>query len=400
MAPAPFDPNALLRQGLARHQAGDAAGAAQLYRRVLALRPGDGDALNLLGQLARARGDLPEALRLIGQAVARHPGAPVFLAAQGAALAEAGQLPEAEAALRAALRIRPDDATSLRNLGQVLSTMGRVGEALAPLRRAVALAPGAAAAHLALAHACREAGLREEAASHASRAATHPALAEQARYLLAALGAAPPPDRAPAGYVRDLFDAYAPRFDADLTDRLGYRTPAMLAELLREAGTAADASREVLDLGCGTGLSGQALLPFARRLEGVDLSPRMLAAARARGIYHALHEADLLDVLPARPGHWGLVAAADVLNYLGDLSAVLPALAAALAPEGLAAFSLEKGEEAPCSLGPDLRYRHHPGHLRALAVQAGLRLLAEREAPLRREKGAPVQGVLWVMARA
>jgi predicted TPR repeat methyltransferase len=394
-----LDPGALLRQGLARHQSGDLPGAERLYRQVLALRPDDGNALNLLGQIARARGDLPEALRLIGQAVARNPGAPVFLAAHGAALAEAGRLPEAEAALRAAVGARPEDAVSLRNLGQVLSTQGRVGEALAPLRQAVALQPGSGPAHLALAHACREAGLPDEAATHAARAAADPTIAEQARFLQAALGAAPPPDRAPPGYVRDLFDQYAPRFDADLTGRLGYRTPAMLAEMLREAGVAADGSRAVLDLGCGTGLSGEALRPFAGVLEGVDLSPRMLAAARARGIYDALHEADLLDVLPARPSHWGLVAAADVLNYLGDLSAVLPAMAAALAPGGLAAFSLEKGEEAPCALGPDLRYRHHPGHLRALAAAAGLEILAEREAALRQEKGVPVQGLLWLLRR-
>lgn len=395
-----LDPGALLRQGLARHQSGDLPGAERLYRQVLALRPDDGNALNLLGQIARARGNLVEALRLIGQAVARNPGAPVFLAAHGAALAEAGQLPEAEAALRAAVAARPGDAVSLRNLGQVLSTQGRVGEALAPLRQAVALLPASGAAHLALAHACREAGLPNEAATHAARAAADPAVAEQARFLQAALGAAPPPDRAPAGYVRDLFDQYAPRFDADLTGRLGYRTPAMLAEMLREGGVAADGSRAVLDLGCGTGLSGEALRPFARQLEGVDLSPRMLAAARARGIYDALHEADLLDVLPARPGHWGLVAAADVLNYLGDLSAVLPAMAAALAPGGLATFSLEKGEESPCTLGPDLRYRHHPGHLRQLAAAAGLEILAEREAVLRQEKGAPVDGMLWLLRRA
>ncbi|MBO1073172.1 tetratricopeptide repeat protein [Roseomonas marmotae] len=394
------DPDALLRQGLARHQAGDLAGARQFYRQALALRPRDGNALNLLGQIARARGDLPEALRLIGQAVALHPGAPVFLAAQGATLAEAGRLPEAEAALRAALAARPQDATSLRNLGQVLSTAGRVGEALAPLRQAVALLPGSGEAHLALAHACREAGLPEEAATHAARAAAHPRLAEQARFLLAALGAASPPARAPASYVRDLFDQYAPRFDADLTGRLGYRTPAMLAELLLEAGVAADGSRAVLDLGCGTGLSGQAVAPFARRLEGLDLSPRMLAEARARGIYHALHEADLLDFLPRQPGAWDLVVAADVLNYLGDLSPVLAAIGHALVPGGIAAFSLEKGEKAPCSLGPDLRYRHHPAALRALAGSAGLTVLAEREAALRREKGAPVDGLLWVLRRA
>ncbi|MDB5369519.1 MAG: hypothetical protein JWP20_1077, partial [Roseomonas sp.] len=215
-----------------------------------------------------------------------------------------------------------------------------------------------------------------------------------------ALGQGAAPSRAPAGYVRALFDQYAPRFDSELTGRLGYRTPELLAALLAEAGVAADGSRDVLDLGCGTGLSGVVLAPFARRLEGLDLSPRMLDGARARGLYHALHEADLMEFLPRRPGAWGLVAAADVLNYLGDLSPVLPLLAAALAPSGIAAFSVELGEEAPCALGPDLRYRHQPAHLRGLVAASGLTVLAEREAVLRQEKGQPVAGCLWVLRRA
>jgi predicted TPR repeat methyltransferase len=388
------DPDALLQQGFARHQAGALDDAARLYQRVLALRPADGNALNLLGQMARARGDLREAVALTGRAVALHPGAPVYLAAHGAVLAEAGRLEDAVAALSAALRIRPADATSLRNLGQALSALGRPAEALAPLRQAVAMATGGEA-HLALAHACREAGLPAEAAIQARLALAFPALAEQAAFLLAALGEAPAPGRAPAGYVRDLFDQYAPRFDAELTGRLGYRTPQLLADLLREAGVAG--GLDVLDLGCGTGLSGVALAPFARRLEGLDLSPRMLDAARARGVYQALHEADLMEWLPRQPGAWGLVAAADVLNYLGDLAPVLPVIAAALAPGGIAAFSVELDGEAPCSLGPDLRYRHHPGALRDLVAATRLTLLAEREVVLRHEKGAPVAGGLWVL---
>lgn len=395
-------PDALLRQGLSRHQAGDAAGAAALYRQVLALRPDDANALNLLGQLARAGGDLAEALRLIGRAAALQPGAPVFLAALGATLAEAGRLPEAERALRAALAARPGDVTSLRNLGQALAAQGRAAEALLPLRQAVALAPADAPARLALAHACRESGLAAEAGQHAALAAADPALAEQAGFLLAALGAAPAPDRAPAGYVRALFDQYAPRFDADLTRRLGYRTPEMLAALLRDSGVPGGLA--VLDLGCGTGLSGLALAPFAARLEGVDLSPRMLDAARARGCYDALHEADLLDFLPRCAGRFGLVAAADVLNYLGDLSGVLPAVAAALAPGGWTGFSLERGEDAPGAppavLGPGLRFRHNAAALRELAAASGLAVVAEQAAVLRQEQGRPVDGTLWVMRRA
>jgi predicted TPR repeat methyltransferase len=221
------------------------------------------------------------------------------------------------------------------------------------------------------------------------------AVAEQARFLLAALRGDTVPDRAPASYVRDLFDQFAPRFDAELTGRLEYRTPALLAALLEEAGVAR--GLRVLDLGCGTGLSGIALAPFAARLEGLDLSPRMLAEAGRRGLYQALHQADLLDFLPAHPAGYGLVAAVDVLNYLGDLAPALGAMAVALAPGGVAAFSVEAGEGAPFTLGEGMRYRHDPAHVAQLAAAAGLAVVTQRSAVLRQEKGVPVAGVLFVL---
>lgn len=390
----------LLREGAARHRAGDIEAAERFYRRVLALRPTDGNALNLLGVAARQRGRVTEAVALSARALATMPDSPVYLANHGAALAEAGDFPRAVAALRAALARRPEDVTSLRNLGQALSAMGEPRAALAPLRRATDLAPTLPEPWLALAHALREAG--EGGAAAAARRALGcpgiaPAVAAQARFLLAALGEGEAPDRAPADYVRDLFDAYAPRFDADLEGRLGYRTPALLAALLARHEVAADGSRRVLDLGCGTGLSGLALKPFARRLTGLDLSPRMLAEAARRGIYDALEEADLLAWLPDRRGAFDLVAAADVLNYLGDLAPALGAIRGALAAGGLAAFSIEAGEGAAYALGPGLRFRHDPAHVAALAANAGLAEVAREEAVLREERGAPVRGVLFLL---
>jgi len=390
----------LLREGAARHQRGDLALAERLYRRVLKLRPGDGNALNLLGVAARQRGDLRAALDFSAQALVRQPNSPVFLANRGGALAEAGHLPEAAAALRAALALRPADAVALRNLGQVLCALGEAAAAIAPLQRATELAPTTPEPWIALAHALREAG-QDGAADAARRALALPGLAPelaaQARFLLAALGAEAVPDRAPAAYVRDLFDLYAPRFDQDLEGRLGYRTPGLLAALV--AGQGAVPGR-VLDLGCGTGLSGIPLKPLATRLEGLDLSSRMLAEAAKRGIYDALHEADLLTWLPTRRAAFDIVAAADVLNYLGDLAPALAAIATALRPQGLAAFSIERGEGgAPYALGSGLRYRHDPGHVEALARSAGLTLLAREETVLREEKGVPVAGVLFVLRR-
>lgn len=380
----------LLQRGIERHRAGRVEEAEGLYRRALRLAPGHPDAENLLGVCARQRGDLTAALGHAGRAVAAVPDSALFQANHGAALAEAGRLGEAIGALRRALALNPADAMSLRNLGQAMTAAGQARAAMEPLREAVRLSD-APEAWLALAHAAREAG--EAGAAREAAARVTGKLAEQAGFLLAGLGAAPMPARAPAAYVRELFDAFAPRFDAELEGALGYRTPALLAGMLEGA-----APGRVLDLGCGTGLSGVALKPFAARLEGLDLSPRMLAEARARGIYDALHEADLLDFLPRRPAAWDVVAAADVLNYLGDLGPAFAAIRTALKPGGTAVFSLEAGE-AEVALGEGLRFRHNPDHAAALAEAAGLAVAARQEAVLRREKGADVAGVLFRVGR-
>jgi predicted TPR repeat methyltransferase len=395
---------------MARHAAGDLAAAERVYRRVAASWPRDANAHNLLGVVARQRGEPREALGHTGRALALQPEAPVFLANHGGALAEAGQLRDAVGFLRAALRRRPDDAVALRNLGQALATLGDPRAALEPLERAVALAPDAVEPWLALAHARREAGDAPEAVAAAeaalARAAPGSALAAQARFLQAALGREEIPDRAPAAYLRDLFDGFAERFDADLAGGLDYQTPGLLAAALRDAAaTAAAASAPIgegrgLDLGCGTGLSGVALAPLVRRLEGLDLSPRMLAQARRRGVYAALHLADLLEWLPTHPGAFDLIAAADVLNYLGDLRPALAGMASALRPGGSAAFSLEAGMGgAPFELGETMRYRHDGAHVALLAAEAGFEVLSRREATLRQERGAPVAGLLMVLRR-
>ncbi len=408
-------PEDLLRRGAERLGAGRPEEAEGFLRRALRLAPNHPDALNLLGVAARLRGDVAAALDWSARAVRAMPDQPGFLANRGAALAEAGRLAEALPLLQAAAEARPGDAVAWRNFGQAMAQAGRPGEAAPMLDRACQLAPDAPEAWLALAHARREAGAREAARDAAERAlaasAKAPVLADQARFLLAALGSGEAPPRAPAAYVRELFDAFAPRFDAELEGALGYRTPALLAGMLGPAKRA-----RVLDLGCGTGLCGLALRPLAGRLEGVDLSPRMLAEARRRGCYDAVHEADLLDFLPRRAAAWDAVVAADVLNYLGDLAPAFSALRRALRPGGegsgaegsggeggggggAAAFSLEAGDGG-ATLGEGLRYRHGAEHVATLAEAAGLRVMERHEAVLRCERGKEVAGTLWLLRTA
>ena len=188
-----------------------------------------------------------------------------------------------------------------------------------------------------------------------------------------------------------LFDDYAPRFDRHLRDTLGYRGPELILAALDEVAPGRR-FREALDLGCGSGLAGRALRARVDRLVGVDLSAGMVEQARATGVYEELAAADLVAFLAGRPeGQADLAVAADALVYLGDLHPVCAAAAAALAPGGLFAFTIESGEAA-FALGPALRFRHSDAHVREAAGAAGLTVVRLEPASTRVEAGAEAPG--------
>jgi predicted TPR repeat methyltransferase len=236
------------------------------------------------------------------------------------------------------------------------------------------------------------------AAFHQARAAD-PQDRHGASLRLARLGAAPA-GAMPENYVRTLFDAYALGFERALTEGLGYRAP----ELLLRAVEAAHARGRmkfgaVLDLGCGTGLAGAPFRPFADWLAGVDLSPAMLAKARAKGIYDRLVEDDVVRFLAAEAAlaaRYHLILAADVFVYLDDLAAVLAAAASVLAPAGLLAFSVETHDGDGVTLRDTLRYAHGAAHVCAALETAGLHPLRLDSAATRTEKGEPVPGLIVV----
>ena len=105
-----------------------------------------------------------------------------------------------------------------------------------------------------------------------------------------------------AANVDALADAYAewaPRYDADLVQEMGYRAYVTASELLAAHET--DLEARILDAGCGTGLVGAYLADPATggytRIDGLDYSPDMLAQARSKGVYADLLQGDLTGTL-------------------------------------------------------------------------------------------------------
>ena len=219
---------------------------------------------------------------------------------------------------------------------------------------------------------------------------------------LQAHGAAPAGDGAAFSYVEALFDQYAPKFEAALVERLGYRVPDMLNDLvLSEMDRLGIKSfARTLDLGCGTGLMGEKLRAKTGYLEGIDISAAMIAETARKGIYDNLQKAELVAALNVRRADTDLVTAADVFIYCGALQPILAAMVPAMQPGGIAAFSLEAHDgPEPHFLRPSLRYAHGVEPTRDALVVAGLDVLRFEIAVLRYDRGAPIHGMLIVVRK-
>src|SRR5215218_393212 len=236
-------------------------------------------------------------------------------------------------------------------------------------RQVLELAPGFPAAHALLARALIALG--EEAAAVApfeQALALEPDDALGVRLDLARLGRVPPDRAITAGYVRALFDDYAPQFERHLVKNLLYRGPELLVDALRRAASKRFRPfrfRRAFDLGCGTGLMAEALAGVCEVVEGVDLSPRMLGKAAKSRLYAQLHEAELAGFLAARAtGEADLVAAADVFVYIADLAPAFRHTCRVLGRDGFLAFTVQAHTDEGVVLGEDARYGHGESYLR------------------------------------
>jgi predicted TPR repeat methyltransferase len=272
-------------------------------------------------------------------------------------------------------------------------------EAAELFEQTIERAPDWTAAWIGLGDARAASGDRVQALEAYRRAlGIDPADLHGAALKIAALDPATLPLQAPQAYVSALFDEYAARFEAHLTESLAYHGPADLADALAEAGRTRFS--HAIDLGCGTGLGGVALRSAVSTLTGVDLSVKMVEAARAKGIYERLEARDILAFLKDEPAESaGLILAADVFVYLGDLMPVLCEAARVLTKDGTVAFTAQRCS-AGMEVGPDLRFAHSLDVISDVLTRCGFRILLLREHSTRREKGRDVPGLLAVAARA
>ncbi|MBN9562848.1 MAG: tetratricopeptide repeat protein [Alphaproteobacteria bacterium] len=411
VAGSPSEPTLRALRAELRLQMDDPAGAAADAAEAVILDPARPNAKALLGMALLGLGRAADAVACLAEAVRMTPANPFFRQGLAEACEADGDRAGAEEAIEEGIELCPG-AVGLRNLAILLRV--RRGDFTGAITQAEAAQRDGVVDACVLGlhgHALSSLGRHEDAAVAYREALKLGPDDVYVRHMVASSGALPSGDRAPEPYVRAVFDGYAPRFEAHLV-ALGYRVPGLIrAALVRHLPTATpdEAPPAVLDLGCGTGLLAAAScdLPLGPWV-GVDLSTRMLAEAAAKEFYAELHEADLMAALAAEQRPWPIILAGDVFCYFGALDAPFARVHDRLLPGGLFVFSLEErepasdgdpGQRAGWRLGRQGRYAHDTHYVETTAHSAGLEIRAIDRETLRREAGAPVPGLLVVLAR-
>lgn len=284
-----------------------------------------------------------------------------------------------------------------------LQSRGDLAAAADLLEQAIEVAPTFASAWFSLGEIRAELGQRDPAVAAFEQArAADPADRHGAGVRLMQLGAAPLGDM-PKAYVQSLFDQYAPRFEAELTERLHYRAPAILLKAVLAMCDAAHKPAvftRAIDLGCGTGLGAAAFAEHVDSFIGIDLSAGMIEQARATGLYASFEVDDMTAGLARQPeASADLVLAADAMVYVGDLIPVLAQAQRVLMPGGLIAFTVETHDGDGVILGKGLRYAHSAEYVRGVIAASGLVLAQLEPASPRLEDKVPVRGLAVIATK-
>lgn len=204
-----------------------------------------------------------------------------------------------------------------------------------------------------------------------------------------------------AEFIKEMFDSFAPEFEATLSD-LEYQAPQLIFEALKANLKISLFSKRyhILDLGCGTGLCGEKIKKFAsgNGLYGVDLSEKMLEIARQKDIYAQLFCDDICHYLENSEYFYDVMVAADVWTYFGDLTKAFVRVWRSLVPNGLFVFSFTENEinDEDYFMAPSGRFVHSYSYIERVLKSAGFKIISAEKHILRNEAEIPVYGYIIV----
>jgi len=384
--------------GIVYQEQGDTDKAVTAYRKSIDLDGANANAHYNLGTILGQQGRYEEAVSALNKSLSLEPREAMARNNLGLALSRLGKLDEAVRSLEQATKLDAKYGNAWFNLGDAYYCRGELQKAVDAFQNCIDLVPDFVEAHYNMGIALHDLKRKPESIKCLERTIELAPDHAAARHMLAAL-TGNTPDSAPHQFVTNLFDQYSSRFETDLINRLGYRIPERLRKLFTEHTAPDTRLTRVVDLGCGTGLSGKPFRDIADYLAGIDISNNMLAQARDKEIYNDLFAGDLCDQLQQLPDSYDLFIAADVMIYIGNLEPIFRAVNSKASPGAYFTFSVESTEEQDFILLPTGRYAHASAYISRMAAVFDFTVTAREKVPIRKEGDDWIPGEIYLLQK-
>ena len=338
--------------------------AISYYEKALSIKPDYTEAHYNLGFTLQRLGQLDSAVRSYKKVVAIKPE---YAKAHNNKILSViyfftnGQIPDAIDTVEALIKDNPNDALLFNMCGGCYASLGQLDMAVKNYEKALAIKPDYAVPQHML------------------------------NSLIGYTSTEPPKE-----YVKNLFDDFAERFDDSLVKKLDYKLPFLMKELILKLDPTRNKFKKVIDLGCGTGLSGKGLRDISENLTGIDLSENMVAKARELEVYDHLIVGGIIDILSTSTEKYDLFIALDVFIYVGELTTIFKTVRDCCNKNALFIFSVESMMGDGYSLLKTARYSHSEKYVLKTASD-GFKLIEFQEVNLRKEKDGWIDGKIFIL---
>lgn len=377
---------------------GDLAEADRIYDRLVGLDPANPSAWNEKGNIALATDRHGVAVDCFRQALSLIPDHPMITCNLGLALGHAGQHDEATGVLRELVKRRDSPAEAFDHLSAITALRGDMPGAEAVQLVGIERFPDRARSYLLLARLRSTISDRDGAAEAFRKCLRLDPGNREAAFVLSTMGEGETPETPPDEFYAGLFDYYADFFEWHLKEKLGYCGHDLIRTSVEGSLGPGRGLLEILDIGCGTGLCGEAVQPWARAVDGMDFAPKMIRQAKRRGLYRQLEACSALDFLKRTDRRYDLVVAADVFGYIGNPLPLMTAVRSCLRAGGHFCFTAELGDVARFGMGEHIRYVFHPDFLTTAAAETGFEVMSRDQAVMRHDGDEPIRVEVLLLA--
>lgn len=382
--------------GKAFQEQGKLDEAISCYKNAIIIKPDIAAAHNNLGNVLMAQGKLDEAVACYRRALGMNPVLVEAYYNMGNVFEKQTKLDDAIACYRRALEIKPDYVEAHCGIGAVFQDQGKLDEAIVCYRKALEAVPNHVGAYCRLGNALKHQEKLAEAAACFKQAVELDPMNSLAQHHLAAVTGrtteAPPKE-----YIREIFDHYSAKFERHVVETLHYKMPSLLRHNFDTIVKNDLHFKNIIDLGCGTGLAGMEFRMIADRLSGIDISPKMVEEAKKKHIYDVLLVGDIIEFLNDTHEKYDMFIATDVFIYSGNLKGIFESVQNRSLSRAYFLFSTESSARNDYILRPTGRYAHSRTYIQLLAKEHGFVIEMCQSVGIRKEHGQWIMGDIFIL---